>query len=162
MCVPQVHPYFFPILQTPKWTWPLSVSEVTPRAGAMGCRRPSTRRRGVHRVGLEELPKVEGYLRRDNVFRPASLAIVFRAAPSEHHPVTPQEHPCVATAGRPHRISLACHADTCSILLLHADTCAGFDRYGPAWRPGLQSTVVGPLHTVNAITPWASPERPFI
>ena len=63
-------------------------------------------RRGVHRVGLEELPKVEGYLRRDNVFRPASLAIAFRAAPSEHYPITPQEYPCVATAACPRRNSL--------------------------------------------------------
>ena len=60
----------------------------------------------------------------DDVFRPASLAIAFRAAPSEHHPVTPQEYPCVATAGRPRRISLTCHADTCSILPLHVGTLA--------------------------------------
>jgi hypothetical protein len=66
----------------------------------------------------------QGYLRRDNVFRPTSLAIAFRAAPSEHYPITPQEYPCVATAACPRRNSLTCHADTCSNLPLHAGTLA--------------------------------------
>ena len=61
---------------------------------------------------------------RSNVFRPRCRVLALRPAPTEHYSVTPQECLCVATAGRPRRISSACHADTCSILPLHAGTLA--------------------------------------
>ena len=71
---------------------------------------------------------IQPYLRVDDVFRPRCRVLAFRAAPSEHHPVTPQECPCVATAGRQRRISLTCHFNTRSILPLRAGTLVAFHK----------------------------------
>ena len=71
-----------------------------------------------------ERSSVQGCSWRDNVFRPRCRVLALRTAPYERYPITPQECLCVATAGRPRRISLTCHADTCSILPLHTGTLA--------------------------------------